>query len=96
MAKAITKKQAQEVQSDKLKMIDIRSKDEYEKQHIPHAINIPSEYLAKELATFNEEDTIVCICNHGKERSQQAAEFLNNAGFNNTFYLEGGTFGWDA
>ena len=95
MAQAITKKQVQETQSDKIKMIDIRSKEEYEKQHIPQVINIPSEDLAKELATFNKEDTIVCICNHGKERSQQAAEFLNNAGFKNAFYLEGGTSGWD-
>lgn len=94
MAKAITKKQVHEIPGDKLRMIDIRTKEEYEKQHIPQAINVPSENLAKELATFNKEDTIVCICNHGKERSQQAAEFLNNAGFKNTFYLEGGTSGW--
>lgn len=95
MAKAINKKEVKEIQADNLKMIDIRSRDEYEKQHIPEAINIPSEDLAKELAAFNEEDTIVCICNHGKERSQQAADLLNNAGFKNACYLEGGTFGWN-
>ena len=94
MAKAITKKQVQQVQSDRLKMIDIRSNEEYEKQHIPNVINIPSEDLAKELATFNKEDIIVCICNYGKERSQKAAEFLNDAGFKNAVYLEGGTLGW--
>ena len=49
MAKAITKQQVQEIQSGKLKMIDIRSKDEYEKLHLPEAINIPTEDLAKEL-----------------------------------------------
>ena len=94
MAKAISKQQVQEMQHDKIKLIDIRSLEEYEKLHIPEVINIPSENLAKELPAFNQEDTIVCICNHGKERSQEAAEFLYNAGFKNAFYLQGGTSGW--
>ena len=94
MAKAISKQQVQEMQEDKIRMIDIRTVEEYEKLHIPDVINIPSENLAKELLTFNEGDTVVCICNHGKERSQEAAEFLYNAGFKNAFYLQGGTSGW--
>ena len=94
MAKAITKQQVQEIQHGKLKLIDIRSKDEYEKLHIPEAINIPTEDLAGELIAFNEDDTIVCVCTYGKERGQQAAELLTNAGCKNAFYLEGGTMGW--
>jgi len=95
MAKAITKQQLEEMQSDKVKMIDIRSKDEYEKLHIPESINIPAENLSKELAAFKEEDIIVCVCTYGKERGQQAAELLTNAGCENAFYLEGGTMGWN-
>jgi rhodanese-related sulfurtransferase len=95
MAKAITKQQVQETQSGQVRMIDIRSVEEYEKLHIPEARNIPAENLAQELPAFKEDDTIICICNYGKERSQEAAELLANAGFKNTFYLEGGTMGWN-
>ena len=94
MAKAITKQQVQEMHPGKVKMIDIRSKAEYEKLHIPEAINILAEDLAKNL-TFNEDDTLVCVCTYGKERGQQAAELLTNAGCKNAFYLEGGTMGWN-
>ncbi|MBV9961798.1 MAG: chromate efflux transporter [Parafilimonas sp.] len=37
---------------------------------------------------------IVCICNHGKERSQKAAALLSDNGFINTYYLLGGVTGW--
>ena len=94
MPHGITKQQVQEMQYGKVKLIDIRSMDEYKTLHIPEVINIPAENLAGELGAFNKEDTIVCICNHGKERSQQAAELLHNAGFKNAFYLQGGTTGW--
>jgi rhodanese-related sulfurtransferase len=75
-------------------MIDIRSKEEYEKLHVPEAINIPAGDLTKALTVLNEYDIIVCVCNYGKERGQQAADLLSNAGYKNTFYLEGGTVGW--
>src|SRR5690349_3123368 len=80
----------------KVLLIDIRTTQEYEKQHVPEAMNIPWELLADNLSQFSLEDTLVCICNHGKERSQQAAAFLYSAGFKNTYYLEGGTAAWIA
>ncbi|WP_170970951.1 rhodanese-like domain-containing protein [Ilyomonas limi] len=77
-----------------VKMVDIRAIEEYEKQHIPRVMNIPAEHLNDNLIVFDREDIIVCICTHGKERSQQAAELLYHQGFKNTFYLLGGTAGW--
>ena len=62
----------------------------------PVAINIPAEELINQLSSFKKEDIIVCVCNHGKERSQQAAEMLHASGFGNTFYLTGGTAAWFA
>jgi rhodanese-related sulfurtransferase len=79
-----------------VKLIDIRSAAEFEKMHIPEAVNIPSEVLENNLQSFSKNDMIVCICNHGKERSQKAAAFLYNAGFTNTHYLTGGVGGWYA
>ena len=96
MRKAITKEQVQRLHDNhvRVKLIDIRSTAEHEKLHIPGALNIPSENLSKQLETFSKDETIVCICNHGKDRSQQAADLFSNAGFKNTYYLERGTAGW--
>ena len=94
MTNAITKEQVKEMSGGNLRLVDIRTAEEYEKMHIPDAINIPAENLANELETFKPGDTIVCVCNYGKERAQKAAEIIYNAGFKNTFYLQGGTFGW--
>ena len=77
-----------------IRMIDIRSIGEYEKLHVPGVLNIPAEELHNRSDSFSKNGTIVCICNHGKERSQKAAEELYNAGFSHSFYLEGGIAGW--
>ena len=96
MRNPITKQKIEELKNGGvlIKMIDIRSNEEYQKSHIPGVINIPAETLTAEIAQFSKDETIICICNHGKERSQKAAETLYNLGFTNTFYLEGGISGW--
>lgn len=96
MLKPINKQELEEMQKDDVmvRLIDIRPAAEFEKQHVSGAINIPSDQLSNELESFNKHDRIVCVCTYGKERSQQAAEFLQNSGFENSFYLEGGTVEW--
>ena len=75
-----------------VKVIDIRCAEEYKNQHIPIAENIPAETL--DSVSFSQDDTIICVCNHGKQRSQNAAVRLNEKGYENAFYLEGGTAAW--
>ena len=96
MKQPITKQQIEELrhQNKNVKLIDIRTPAEYEKMHVPGARNIPAETILENLAEFAANDTIVCICNKGLERSQNAAETIAAMGFNNVFYLEDGTFGW--
>jgi len=98
MKQPITKLKTEELlkQNNSVKLIDIRSADEYNKLHIPVAENIDAADLESKLSSFLKDDTIVCVCNKGHERSQNAAAFLYNSGFENTFYLEGGTVGWFA
>ncbi len=79
-----------------LRVIDIRSAQEYGKLHIPVAENIPAELLNTESLPFSKSDLIVCVCNKGHERSQDAAALLLNNGFENSYYLEGGMQGWFA
>jgi len=97
MRKPITKQEVQQLQRENtvVKLIDIRTSSEYERLHVTGAINIPAEQLSNELTIFGKDDPIICICNQGKERSQQAADFLHNSGYENSFYLEGGTAEWN-
>ncbi|MBL7936922.1 MAG: rhodanese-like domain-containing protein [Bacteroidia bacterium] len=77
-----------------VKIIDVRSKEEYNESHIPGAINIA--ILDIELANnlFAKTDFIITACGKGGGRSTQAAEKLQELGFKNATWLCGGTFGW--
>lgn len=77
-----------------VKILDVRSKEEYDESHIPWAINIA--LLDIELASrlFDKSDFIITACGKGGGRSTQAAEKLQELGFENSTWLCGGTFGW--
>lgn len=96
MQQPITRHQVEELQQqDKpVKLIDIRRPEEYEKMHVPGAVNIPAETITGNSAAFAANDIIVCICNKGLERAKNAAEVIAEMGFTNVFYLQGGTVGW--
>jgi rhodanese-related sulfurtransferase len=96
MQQPITKQKVEELQhqNKNVKLVDIRTPIEYEKMHVPGALNIPAETIPENMTEFTANDTIVCICNKGLERSQNAAVTIAALGFNNVFYLEDGTFGW--
>ncbi|HEY6502893.1 MAG TPA: rhodanese-like domain-containing protein [Chitinophagaceae bacterium] len=96
MQQPITKQQIGELQQQNksVKLIDIRTPEEYEKMHIPGAVNIPAETIDGNSTKLTASDTIVCICNKGLERSQNAADAIAGMGFANVFYLKDGTFGW--
>ena len=96
MQQPITKQQIEELQqqNNPIKLIDIRTPAEYEKSHVPDALNIPAEIIAENISKFAANDTIVCICHKGQERSQNAAETIAGLGLANVFYLKDGTVGW--
>jgi rhodanese-related sulfurtransferase len=77
-----------------VRVIDIRSKEEFQKKHIPASENIPAEIMREQSAGWDKNSVIVCVCNRGHERSQGAAEELSESGFKNIFFLQGGIAGW--
>lgn len=83
-----------ETRQQQVKILDVRSKEEYEESHIPGAINI--SILDIELAStlFDKSDFVITACGKGGGRSTQAAEKLHELGFKNSTWLCGGTFGW--
>lgn len=83
-----------ETKKKHVKIIDVRSREEYDELHIPGAINIA--ILDIELANklFDKNDFVITACGKGGGRSIQAAERLQELGFKNSTWLCGGTFNW--
>lgn len=72
----------------------MRTPEEYATSHIPNAINIPIHELEKRSKEFDSNAIIITACGKGGGRSAKAAGFLKEIGFNRSFFLCGGTFGW--
>ncbi len=96
MQQPITRQQIEELQHQNrnVKLIDIRPAAEYEKMRVPGSFNMPAETITDNIAKFDTNDTIVCICTKGLERSQHAADAISAMGFANVFYLVDGAVGW--
>ena len=60
----------------KIMVIDVRNPQEFSTGHIPGAINIPLEELAKKLEDLKvpKDTTLVTICDHGGRSSRAALQ----------------------
>ncbi len=87
-------KQLIENEKQKVKIIDVRSREEYDESHIPGAINIALLEIESANRLFDKCDFIITACGKGGGRSTQGAEKLQELGFKNASWLCGGTFGW--
>jgi len=71
MRNPITKEQLEALPpTTRVDLIDVRTEQEYEKQHIPEAINIPPDGLSTVSDKLSKTDVLICICNHGGNRSR--------------------------
>jgi len=82
------------IKKQQVKIIDVRSKEEYEQYHIPGAIHIELSNLSIANELFDNQDILVTTCGKGGGRSTQASEILKELGFKNVYWLCGGTQGW--
>ncbi|MGZ4958556.1 MAG: cyclic nucleotide-binding domain-containing protein [Methylomonas sp.] len=69
-------------------LIDVRAPDEYQKNHLPHSINLPFFSLRMQLKTLNRHQPIIVVCRDGK-LSETAAFYLLRNRFN-ALILSGG------
>jgi rhodanese-related sulfurtransferase len=72
-------------------LLDVRSQDDYENQHLDGSINAPFFYLRMQLKTFNHEKPVVVVCQDGK--ISEAAAFLLLKNKINAMILRGGLAG---
>ncbi len=78
------------------RFIDVRSLDEFQKEHIPNAQNVPLDVLMKEGAARLEaykNAPLILYCASGI-RAEKACAVLKRAGFEKLHNLEGGFDSW--
>ena len=74
-------------------LLDVREDHEYQYARIEGSVHIPLQQLPQRLAELNPAPKIAVICHHGV-RSLHACQFLEYAGFNNLYNLQGGIDAW--
>ena len=72
-------------------LIDVRTEEEYNKDHIEGSINIPLQNI--EMIDYNKDDIIVLYCATGM-RSGEAAKILTEKGYTRIYSLDGGLINW--
>ena len=85
--------------SDRLKqpgaprVIDVRTKAEFETGHVPGAVNIPHNELASRLDEVDAESGVVLYCMIGP-RARLGEATLRKAGIDGLLHLDGGFAAW--
>ena len=76
-------------------ILDVRSRWEYSRGHVPGALNIPLQTLVLPPAALAArlEDPVVVYCGHGP-RALMAIALLRRHGFHRVYLLEGHMSGW--
>ena len=62
------------------KIIDVRSKEEFDKFHIKGAISVPLEELEDNLDKFDKKEELNVICNTGN-KTKKAGKIFEDNGF---------------
>ncbi len=80
----------------KIRLVDVREKDEFKSGHIPGAINIPlsqKQLLKTKSSEWNKDEPVYLYCQSGS-RSGMAARQLRKLGFQQVSHLKGGLLRW--
>lgn len=87
----ITIEQLKNMKEQKIVIIDVRSKQEYDEGHIDGAISVPEYEIRTKINKIveNENEIIIVYCSTGR-RSKKAQKTLNKLGYINVFNLYNG------
>lgn len=65
-------------------ILDVRTEQEFEEQHIPNAINVPNETIGtKEISELPDKEQLLMVYCRSGNRSKQASEKLVEIGYRN-------------
>ena len=87
----ITTDKAIELMDAGITILDVRTEEEYNREHIPNAINIPLDRIDE--ITLPKDKEIIVYCQSGM-RSLEAVEKLADMGYTSLYNLDGGLLNW--
>ena len=70
-------------------VVDVRTPGEFAQGHVPGAINLPVEEVARWADRIPKDRPVYLYCRSGN-RSRKAAEYLARKGYTNLYNVEGG------
>ncbi|MBN1494480.1 rhodanese-like domain-containing protein [Candidatus Peregrinibacteria bacterium] len=88
----------QKLNDPSIKIIDVRTQNEYSDEHISSALLIPVDIIAAEIGKYSDiekNSEILVYCRSGN-RSMQALKILNSLGYTNVKSMNGGILAWDS
>jgi len=74
-------------------LLDVREPEEFARERVPGAVNVPQADLATRLSEIPHDRPILTICQSGS-RSLRSAQFLHQQGYQNVATVVGGTRAW--
>jgi len=74
-------------------LLDVREPEEFAREHVSGAVNVPQADLATRLDEIPRDRPILTICQSGS-RSLRSAQFLHQQGYQNVATVVGGTRAW--
>ena len=74
-------------------VLDVREPEEFARERVPGAVNVPQADLATRLDEIPRDRPILTICQSGS-RSLRSAQFLRQQGYQNVATVVGGTRAW--
>jgi len=83
----------QALESDTIRLIDVRGPDEWEIAHIDGATLVTQELSDEMQSSWDKDSAIVFYC-HSGVRSMNAVHFFQKQGFTNVKSMTGGIEAW--
>lgn len=70
-------------------IVDLRSAEDFQKESIPGAVNVPFEMLSQKIDRFSKYQPLLFVCDNGI-KSVSACEIFSNKAFPFLYVLKGG------
>lgn len=84
------------IESDQVKIIDVRAELAFDKKHLKNAVNIEVENddLNSVLDQMKKDEPLLVYCNKGGQ-SERCAQILKEKGFTLIYDMDGGIAKWE-
>lgn len=89
----LSAQEAYQLYQEGIYLLDVRTPEEFQAGHLPGATLIPLDQLEVRYSELPQNEPILVYCRSGN-RSKQAQNFLQEAGFSEIYNMETGINSW--